>query len=263
MTTQIIGKTCTGCGAFKVFAEFYPHRRGKYGFGAACRECTNVINKEWRSSNAERVKEAAKKYRVENSERLREYEKSHRQGSDAYKTALIARQARAIEREATREFREKEKKRRMSEYGKAYRAANRSKLLAQGAAYKKSKPAARARYAAKRAASPDQSRAYNKAYREKNRTAHRIYDQNKRVLRSRRGQKLSIGLPEKLYKLQKGKCPCCRLPLGDDYHLDHKMPLALGGENTDDNMQLLRAVCNMQKHAKHPVDFMQSRGFLL
>jgi len=28
-------------------------------------------------------------------------------------------------------------------------------------------------------------------------------------------------------------------------------------------MQLLNAICNLQKHAKHPVDFMQERGFLL
>ena len=38
---------------------------------------------------------------------------------------------------------------------------------------------------------------------------------------------------------------------------------ALGGLNADSNMQLLRAECNLQKSAKHPVDFMQSRGFLL
>lgn len=55
----------------------------------------------------------------------------------------------------------------------------------------------------------------------------------------------------------------CGKPLGDAYHLDHVMPLALGGSNTDDNMQLLRDRCNLQKHAKHPVDFMQERGFLL
>ena len=27
--------------------------------------------------------------------------------------------------------------------------------------------------------------------------------------------------------------------------------------------EIQQAVCNQQKHAKHPVDFMQSRGFLL
>jgi 5-methylcytosine-specific restriction endonuclease McrA len=51
--------------------------------------------------------------------------------------------------------------------------------------------------------------------------------------------------------------------LGDNYHLDHIVPLAIGGTNTDDNIQLLRQKCNQQKSAKHPIDFMQSRGFLL
>ena len=74
---------------------------------------------------------------------------------------------------------------------------------------------------------------------------------------------LTNGLTAKLFVLQKGLCPCCAQPLGDNYHLDHIMPLALGGSNTDDNIQLLRQRCNRQKHAKHPIDFMQSRGFLL
>jgi 5-methylcytosine-specific restriction endonuclease McrA len=52
-------------------------------------------------------------------------------------------------------------------------------------------------------------------------------------------------------------------PLGDNYHLDHITPITLGGSNTDDNMQLLRQRCNNQKYNKHPIDFMQSRGFLL
>lgn len=77
------------------------------------------------------------------------------------------------------------------------------------------------------------------------------------------GGELSNGISANLFKLQRGKCPCCKQPLGDDYHLDHIMPLYLGGSNTDDNIQLLRATCNRQKHTKHPIDFMQQRGFLL
>jgi 5-methylcytosine-specific restriction endonuclease McrA len=77
------------------------------------------------------------------------------------------------------------------------------------------------------------------------------------------GGKLSRDISEKLFKLQKGKCPCCGKLLGKNYHLDHKMPLALGGPNIDDNMQLLRQRCNAQKGARNPIEFMQSRGLLL
>ena len=96
-----------------------------------------------------------------------------------------------------------------------------------------------------------------------NREKVRVIAQNRRAREKQLFGKLSKGLAEKLFKLQKGKCPCCYQPLGNDYHLDHIVPLALGGSNTDDNIQLLRQRCNNQKHAKHPIDFMQSRGFLL
>jgi hypothetical protein len=114
-----------------------------------------------------------------------------------------------------------------------------------------------------REANAEHVKATSAAYRAANPDAMRIKKQNRRALKKAVGGKLSAGLSDKLFKLQKGKCPCCGHPLGDDYHRDHKMPLALGGSNTDDNMQLLRAKCNLQKKAKHPVDFMQSRGFLL
>jgi len=100
-------------------------------------------------------------------------------------------------------------------------------------------------------------------WREKNPKAHIEHRQNRRSLKILTGGKLSKGLSKKLYKLQKGLCPCCNKILGDDYHMDHIMPLSLGGKNEDSNIQLLRSICNQQKHAKHPVDFMQSRGFLL
>lgn len=100
-------------------------------------------------------------------------------------------------------------------------------------------------------------------WRARNPEAAIINSNNYRARKRENGGTLTRGIRNKLFKLQKGKCVCCGEPLGDDFHLDHRMPVALGGSNTDDNMQLLRKVCNLQKQAQHPVDFMQSRGFLL
>lgn len=91
----------------------------------------------------------------------------------------------------------------------------------------------------------------------------RINEHNRRARKRVSGGNLSPDLAVRLYKLQKGKCACCGKKLGDNYHLDHIIPIVLGGSNTDDNIQLLRARCNLQKHAKHPIDFMQQKGFLL
>lgn len=260
MTTEIIGKTCTGCSSFKLFSEYTKHKHGKYGYRSACKVCTNAGNTEWRRKNPEASKAATKAWRDADPERAKASVKASREKSDRYKAALVARASRLAAREANRDVIEAQRAMRRSAYAAAYRLANLSRIKEIAAAYHIKH---REALAQRRAANPEKSRAYNAAYRAAHPERHRIYDQNKRVTRGKSPGKLSHGLAQKLYRLQRGKCPCCGKPLGDDYHLDHKMPLALGGSNTDDNMQLLRAVCNMQKHAKHPVDFMQSRGFLL
>ena len=109
----------------------------------------------------------------------------------------------------------------------------------------------------------EQRKANNKAWQLKNYGLLLRYSQNRRANKKNVGGVLSRGLKEKLFSLQRGKCACCSKPLGKYFHMDHIMPLALGGSNTDDNMQLLTATCNLQKNAKHPVKFMQQRGFLL
>lgn len=146
----------------------------------------------------------------------------------------------------------------------AYCAGNPEKRKATYAAYHAANPEERkAKAAAWRVANPDRVSVGVAAWARKNPDARRIYKQNRRARKTESGGTLSRDLSEKLFKLQKGMCPCCALPLGNDYHLDHKMPLALGGANEDDNMQLLRKICNLQKSAKHPIQFMQERGYLI
>ncbi len=106
-------------------------------------------------------------------------------------------------------------------------------------------------------------RADQAVYRAANLDLVRIHAHNRRALIANSGGKLSKGLAKKLFELQKGMCPCCGDSLGEDYHMDHKIPLALGGSNVDDNIQLLRPLCNAKKGVSHPVDFMQSKGFLI
>lgn len=115
-----------------------------------------------------------------------------------------------------------------------------------------------------RQANPEKNIASCAKWRAANKMARRILDNNRNARKREVGGKLSQGLAERLFKLQRGKCACgCMQPLGENYQLDHRMPVALGGANEDWNIQLLRATCNQQKHAKHPIDFMQSRGFLV
>ena len=161
----------------------------------------------------------------------------------------------------------------------AWSSANKERRKATNAAwYTKNTERALAGRAAWKSANPDLIKATNAAWYTKNieqakeqrakwkfenPEALRIHSHNRRAKKLAAGGALSKDLAAKLFTLQKGKCPCCKQPLGDDYHLDHIMPLALGGSNTDDNIQLLRSICNLQKSAKDPVEFMQSRGNLI
>ena len=146
----------------------------------------------------------------------------------------------------------------------AYRLANQEKTRASTAHYRaKNKEKLRVSGVKWRQDNKEKIRVNAACYRASNKEKIRIQNNNRRAMKLAAGGKLSNGLTERLYKLQRGKCACCGEPLGKNFHRDHIMPLALGGNNTDDNIQLLRQICNNQKHTKHPIDFMQERGFLL
>jgi 5-methylcytosine-specific restriction endonuclease McrA len=67
---------------------------------------------------------------------------------------------------------------------------------------------------------------------------------------------------DRLWDLQRGLCAACRKRMSK-YHVDHVVPLAKGGSNNWTNLQLLHPLCNQQKSAKDPIEFMQEQGFLL
>lgn len=105
-------------------------------------------------------------------------------------------------------------------------------------------------------------KADHSAWTKRNSDKTRVHNHNRRTLIG--SGKLSADIARKLMQLQRSKCACCKVDLKKSkYHLDHIMPLALGGANEDSNMQVLCATCNLSKHAKHPVEFMRSRGLLL
>jgi 5-methylcytosine-specific restriction endonuclease McrA len=62
---------------------------------------------------------------------------------------------------------------------------------------------------------------------------------------------------------QKRKCVYCKSSIGSAYHIDHIMPLALGGTNSQQNIQLLCQPCNQRKAASHPVLYANSIGLLV
>ncbi|MFH1010215.1 MAG: HNH endonuclease [bacterium] len=208
----------------------------KDGHAFNCRACASKQYSKWRTENKEKIKADKAAYHAANRAKL-----------NAISAAWVA---------ANKEH----NKLRQAQY----RSTRRETAKANSVEWRANNTAqSRATVKAWRAANPEKAKAIHAAFHDANPDAKRIYHSNRRARKSANGGKLSKGLAVKLFKLQRGKCACCGESLGKDYHLDHQMPLALGGENIDSNMQLLRSMCNMSKNAKHPVEFMQERGFLL
>jgi 5-methylcytosine-specific restriction endonuclease McrA len=147
----------------------------------------------------------------------------------------------------------------------AWHTANADRVRQNKAAYRAANPERmRELSAAWREANPERIRELKTVWKAANPEAVRIYNHTRRARKKQSGGKLSRGITAKLMKFQKGRCACCKSNLSETgHHLDHVMPLALGGSNDDDNVQLLCPPCNMSKGSNNPVDFMQSRGFLL
>lgn len=230
---------CVKCGAFD---------RNKRG---GCKACTNAYMAAYRVANLDKAKASDAKYRAANVVKVKAKNAAYR--------VINAQKARAVSAAWRAAYPEKAKT-----LAAVWRTVNAAKEKSRKAArYAANATEEKIKKAARYAANPDAARATASAWAKANPAARRIHKQNRRARKADNGGVLTKNLSEKLFTLQKGKCACCKQPLGTKYQLDHIMPLALGGPNTDDNIQLLHQRCNGQKHAKHPIEFMQSRGFLL
>lgn len=112
-----------------------------------------------------------------------------------------------------------------------------------------------------RAKRAESQRKYRQANPEKIRQLNRA-----RVHSQRAAGRITREMIEHLVSMQKGCCAICKRPTvkdGKGFHLDHKVALASGGTNEFGNLQLLCPTCNLQKSDRDPIEFMQSRGYLL
>lgn len=190
-----------------------------------CKPCKNEWKKAWRKANTEKMKASNAAYRANNPEKIK-----------AIHTAYYAKNKDTVLASKA-----------------AYRAANKEKVKASLAAWRARNPEyAKIKVAEWKAANPERYAA-NK----------RNYYRNRRAKKKSAGGIHTSNDIKQLLSSQKGKCICCKSSIANNYHVDHIIPLALGGRNDKLNLQILCPTCNIRKGAKHPIDFMQSIGMLL
>lgn len=212
-------KICSKCKQEKELSEFYAHKNTKDGYWNSCKSCASKQYKEWSNNNKEKKKLTAAKYRAENKDKIKESQKK------------------CINKNP-----EKSKIDQKRRYLK-YRERNADKLNQRSKNWKLNN-IAKVKQTARN-------------YQIKNAEYFRISTQNRRAKIKNNGGKLSNNILDVLHKNQNGRCNYCECNLNKSgCHLDHIMPIALGGTNTDDNVQLLCPTCNLKKSAKNPLHYL-------
>jgi 5-methylcytosine-specific restriction endonuclease McrA len=132
----------------------------------------------------------------------------------------------------------------------AWLAATKAERLAQTAEWK--------------AANPERWKEFQAAYRTRNPERISAGRQLRRArLKGAKGSHTGEQLKE-LQAKQRFKCACgCKRSIKVKYHVDHYVPLSLGGSNDILNIQLLHPTCNLRKGALHPIEWARRMGRLL
>lgn len=149
-------------------------------------------------------------------------------------------------------------KRRRVEEPEHVRAVARSNYHKHG---EKRRAGSRADYRAKRELRIAAVTAYREQNPEKTAALAKASKANRRARLAVLGGRITAKQIEHLYLLQKGRCAGCRKKTRK-FHLDHVIPIALGGANDISNAQVLCPSCNLKKGAMPDTEWAASLGRL-
>lgn len=217
---QLATAVCVRCGTEYPFTpEFFVVQRGSPI--RRCRVCNRARVTAWRNEHREECRAADRtRWRERKSdEEWREKRYARRRAyHETHRDQLL---------ESNRQWRLKNVERHR-ENASRWAKNNRDRCNANARAW--------------RARNPELQRAHAKAARARMRTT------------SQPGSISSADITAQ-YERQRGRCYWCEEKVGATYHVDHVIPLALGGANTADNIVISCPTCNSSKGAKHPMDF--------
>ncbi len=202
----------------------------------ACLTCNQIKSKKW-YSNRGRSRLKMRNWRADNKDRDNE---NRRKWMSANKDRMQA---------TTTAWNKKNRLRRL--------AINRSW-------YKRNAEKERQRARRKRHQNLEKYRGNSRQYNSDNLPRLAVIARNRRARQKQNGGKHTIGDVAIIFKHQNGCCGYCRAPLTlGNCHVDHIVPLARGGANGRQNLQVLCPNCNQTKSARDPIEFARSRGLLI
>lgn len=272
-------KICNGCKEEKTITSYYVDSRTGTP-AATCKACVCIKQKAYRDSDPEKQRLKGESWRKKNPEKYLEIHKSWREKNKERlneKARIRARENPGKLKEANKKWRDKNKENMLErnrewrlknpDKAKAWRKknylANKDNIRSVRVAWDEAnKDRIRARSAKWWAENKERTKPQRQAWYNANPELIRLNAANRRARIKGNGGRLSKGITLKLIELQEGKCNYCKDDISNVHHIDHIMPISLGGANTDDNVQLLCPTCNMRKSNKHPEVFMKELGLI-
>ncbi|MCA9367635.1 HNH endonuclease [Candidatus Kaiserbacteria bacterium] len=139
--------------------------------------------------------------------------------------------------EYRRQYRKNNRKE-IAEYQHQWREKNRKEIAENGRQYyEKNSEQCRERVRQWQQANPEKARAHWR---------------NRRARKHNAGGTHTVKDINLLYAGQAGKCWYCGVNVGNEFHVDHFIPLAEGGSNDVGNLRISCPACNLSKGAKDP-----------
>ena len=145
-----------------------------------------------------------------------------------------------------------------SEYARAFREANPELIRERGMKWRQERPEYRKseywhewdrQYAR---ANRERKREDQRRYRQEDPDRYRAYCRNYQSQKRANGGRVTAAEVREQYKRQRGRCYWCSVEVGDNFHLDHVIPLKRGGLHQIDNLVVACPFCNSSKHDKLP-----------
>jgi len=238
-------KTCTRCGkVYPATPEFFHRNKNRIdGLVPACKVCELTRHTKYREEHREKRNAQRRKHYAENADEIRAHKRQY-YAENAEHICENKRRWKKKNPEKIRNIRrnwEKNNRERRRELPRQYRERNHEDVLRH-------------------------DREWRERNREKVRESSRRYHNNNRA-RAQKGKAMrrarmlnsegtfTAADVQLIYKSQQGKCWWCGKSVGDDYHLDHRIPLAKNGTNHPENLCISCPECNRRKGAKMPWEF--------
>lgn len=252
-TTPSASKACTRCGDVKVLDLFGFDKRARDGRQSACRECCNRAGAAKYASDPVRGRERGREHYAANRERIRAAQAARYAANPepARRSAAAWAAANPERRRAIIAAWHAAHPERRAEIGAVWYRANFERARAKRAAAYRADPARH--HASTRAwaeANPDRRRVIKRRWKAANRD--RVTD----AAALRRARQRSAPVVERIsrsvvWERDAGICHLCGEPADpNDWHLEHIVPLARGGEHSYRNVAVSHPACNQKKGAK-------------